>query len=61
LYWIVRIWFIAFRGKLHEDPVVFAIKDFRSAVIGAVCVGIITVAAKWQSDGLLERVFHLVQ
>ena len=61
LYWILRIWFLAIRGKLHEDPVVFAVKDFRSAMIGSACVLIITVAAKWRSDGLIERVFHLVQ
>ena len=61
LYWILRIWFLAIRGKLHEDPVVFAVKDFRSAVIGSACVLIIILAAKWRSDGLIERVFHLVQ
>jgi 4-hydroxybenzoate polyprenyltransferase len=61
LYWIVRIWFTAVRGKLNEDPVVFAIKDFRSIMVGIVCVAIITIAAKWQSNGLLERIFHLVQ
>jgi 4-hydroxybenzoate polyprenyltransferase len=61
LYWIVRIWFTAVRGKLNEDPVVFAIKDFRSIMVGIVCVAIITIAAKWRSNGLLERIFHLVQ
>lgn len=61
LYWILRIWFIAVRGKLQDDPVVFAIKDLRSVTIGIICVGIITVSAKWQSNGILERVFHLVQ
>jgi 4-hydroxybenzoate polyprenyltransferase len=27
LYWLCRIWLKAWRGELHEDPVVFALKD----------------------------------
>ena len=27
LYWITRIWFIARRQKLSEDPILFAMKD----------------------------------
>ena len=27
LYWISRIWLIAHRGKLHHDPIIFALKD----------------------------------
>jgi 4-hydroxybenzoate polyprenyltransferase len=27
LYWLMRVWLLAGRRKLHEDPVVFAIKD----------------------------------
>lgn len=27
LYWILRMWFIAHRGSMNEDPVVFALKD----------------------------------
>jgi H+/Cl- antiporter ClcA len=27
LYWITRVWFFASRGALHEDPVIFALKD----------------------------------
>jgi H+/Cl- antiporter ClcA len=27
LFWISRIWFLANRGKLSEDPVVFAARD----------------------------------
>jgi 4-hydroxybenzoate polyprenyltransferase len=29
LYWISLVWFLARRNELHEDPVVFAIKDPR--------------------------------
>lgn len=27
LYWITRLWFIAHRGELEDDPIVFALKD----------------------------------
>ena len=39
LYWISRIWLIAGRGEMHDDPVVFAISDkaslFTAALLGA--------------------------
>ena len=34
LYWLSRIWLLAHRGELVDDPVVFAIKDCTSYVIG---------------------------
>lgn len=34
LYWISRVWMLAHRGQMHEDPVVFAIKDRFSWVTG---------------------------
>ena len=27
LYWLGRVWFLASRGDMHDDPVVFAVKD----------------------------------
>ena len=27
LYWLCRIWLLAHRGELHEDPIVFALSD----------------------------------
>ena len=33
LYWISRIWLLAHRGELHEDPVLFAIHDRASYVV----------------------------
>jgi len=41
LYWISRIWLLAHRGVLHEDPVLFAIHDRTSYVVAllvAVCL-----------------------
>lgn len=34
LYWISRIWLKTHRGEMHDDPVVFAAKDWQSIVIG---------------------------
>ena len=33
IYWISRLWLIAADGKMHEDPVAFAIKDKASFVV----------------------------
>jgi 4-hydroxybenzoate polyprenyltransferase len=44
LYWISRIWLLAHRGQMHEDPVVFAIRDRVSYVVGA-CVAIVLFVA----------------
>jgi 4-hydroxybenzoate polyprenyltransferase len=39
LYWITRVWFLAHRRTMAEDPVVFALKDPTSyAVVGIVCL-----------------------
>jgi 4-hydroxybenzoate polyprenyltransferase len=35
MYWISRVWFKASRLELHDDPIVFALKDMQSRVIGA--------------------------
>ena len=34
LYWMSRIWFLAHRGALHEDPLLFALHDPVSYVTG---------------------------
>ncbi len=35
LYWISRVWMLTHRGAMHEDPVVFAIRDPASLSVGA--------------------------
>ncbi|UXJ53045.1 UbiA family prenyltransferase [Pseudomonas citronellolis] len=45
LYWITRIWMLTHRGLMHDDPVVFAIKDRTSLLIGACFALIFWVAA----------------
>jgi hypothetical protein len=37
LFWITRLWLLANRGQLDEDPVVFAISDRLSLAVGAAC------------------------
>ena len=33
LYWISRMWLLAFRGQMNEDPVLFAIHDRNSYIV----------------------------
>jgi 4-hydroxybenzoate polyprenyltransferase/phosphoserine phosphatase len=37
LYWVSRTWIIAHRGRMHDDPIVFAARDRISLVIVALC------------------------
>ncbi len=34
LFWISRVWLLAARGAMHEDPIVFALKDKPSFLVG---------------------------
>ncbi|MBK8384464.1 MAG: UbiA family prenyltransferase [Candidatus Accumulibacter sp.] len=43
LFWISRVWLLAHRGQMHDDPLVFALKDRSSraiALIAVVAVGL---------------------
>jgi 4-hydroxybenzoate polyprenyltransferase len=42
--WLMRVWLLASRGQLDDDPVAFAIKDPLSLILGA-CVGACFVGA----------------
>lgn len=44
LYWITRAWMIAHRGGMHDDPVVFAIRDRVSQGLAAASVVIVVAA-----------------
>lgn len=44
LYWITRIWIQARRGKMHDDPIVFALKDYVSYVVGGIVMVVLTIA-----------------
>jgi len=43
LYWISRAWFVAHRGDMHDDPIVFAARDRVSQGVGL--AGLIIVMA----------------
>lgn len=42
--WTNRVWLLAHRGELHDDPIVFAIKDRVSVALGATIVGVFAAA-----------------
>jgi 4-hydroxybenzoate polyprenyltransferase len=44
LLWISRLWLQASRGELHEDPVVYAVTDKRSLLLGVLVVAIVLAA-----------------
>jgi len=44
LFWISRAWLIAHRGRMHDDPIVFAIKDKTSWAVVAFMLGVMTLA-----------------
>ncbi|HEX7815147.1 UbiA family prenyltransferase [Dyella sp.] len=44
LYWISRTWAIAHRGLMHDDPVVFAVMDRTSQILGVIAAVIVALA-----------------
>jgi 4-hydroxybenzoate polyprenyltransferase len=45
LYWILRIWLLAARGRMHDDPVLFAVRDpvsYLAAASGALVLWMAT-------------------
>ena len=45
LLWISRVWLLASRGEMNEDPVIFAVTDRMSLLIGLAVVAIAIFAA----------------
>ena len=45
LLWLSRVWLLASRGELNEDPIIFAVTDRMSLLIGAVVVLTAVLAA----------------
>jgi len=43
-YWLGRAWLLAGRGEMHDDPVLFAVKDRLSLCLGALCAVSILLA-----------------
>jgi len=45
LYWVSRVWVLTHRGKMREDPIIFALKDKASIVCGIIIGLFILLAA----------------
>jgi 4-hydroxybenzoate polyprenyltransferase len=44
LYWVTRVWLLAYRDALHEDPVIFALRDPVSLALGVATVATVLAA-----------------
>jgi 4-hydroxybenzoate polyprenyltransferase len=44
LYWITRLWLIVHRGQMHDDPVVFALRDWVSYALAAIIAAVLALA-----------------
>jgi 4-hydroxybenzoate polyprenyltransferase len=44
LYWISRVWIVCHRGHMHDDPILFALRDHTSRWIAALALLILIVA-----------------
>jgi 4-hydroxybenzoate polyprenyltransferase len=44
LFWISRAWLIAHRGRMHDDPIVFALKDKVSWGVGVFMVAVLALS-----------------
>ena len=45
LYWIGRVWLLAARGRMNEDPVLFALRDKASYAVGLATIMVIFFAS----------------
>jgi 4-hydroxybenzoate polyprenyltransferase len=45
LYWILRVWFLTLRTETDDDPVILALRDRASYVVGALTLLILAVAS----------------
>jgi hypothetical protein len=44
LLWLNRVWLLASRGEMNEDPVVFAVTDRMSILIGIAVLAVALLA-----------------
>mgnify|MGYP001794733736 CR=1 FL=1 len=44
LYWVCRVWVLVYRGELPHDPIVFALKDKISRILGVIILLIVLFA-----------------
>ena len=44
LLWLSQVWMLASRGEMHDDPVVWALTDKRSLLLGVLMAVVIAFA-----------------
>jgi 4-hydroxybenzoate polyprenyltransferase len=49
LFWISWVWLKAHRGQMHDDPVVFAVRDKSSLIAGMIFIATFIIAKLWGS------------
>ena len=49
LFWISWVWLKAHRGQMHDDPIVFALRDKSSLMVGVLFIAIFIIAKLWGS------------
>jgi 4-hydroxybenzoate polyprenyltransferase len=47
LFWISWMWMQAHRGKMHDDPLIFAMKDKVSLLAGTIFVAVLIIGTIW--------------
>ncbi len=45
IYWIIRVWLVAHRGNMDQDPILFAFRDRVSYIVGLLIVGLVVVGS----------------
>jgi 4-hydroxybenzoate polyprenyltransferase len=45
MYWMARLWLITRRGEMHDDPLVYTVKDWRSRLVGILIAIVVVLAA----------------
>jgi 4-hydroxybenzoate polyprenyltransferase/phosphoserine phosphatase len=49
LFWELRLWLSTERGNMHDDPIVFATRDWVSWIVGASFLGLMIAAASFDA------------
>jgi 4-hydroxybenzoate polyprenyltransferase/phosphoserine phosphatase len=45
LHWTSRMWLLTYRGEMHDDPILFAVKDPTSYLAGILVIVVMTLAS----------------
>jgi hypothetical protein len=45
MIWLLRVWLIAHRGNMHDDPIIFMAKDSFSYIMFSLILAVVLLAA----------------